>query len=256
MSILIMMLSALPVDQTQGVNSTPATQRTQTAATQSKTVPQKTVARRTKTEPAKETTKRLVSFKYGSRLTQLNVRHWPLIGNPKAKYVFVEMFDYTCPQCRNTHKAIDGAFKQYGNDLAIVVLPVPLDAKCNSSVRTTNAKHAEACEVSRIAVAVWRCQPSKFKQFHDWMFEAPIARTAFQARDFGAKLIGKEKLDKELAKPYASQYIGKHVQLYQRIGAGTVPKLIFPERTLVGEISSPTTLVNMIEQNLGRTVQK
>lgn len=251
MSILIMMLSGLTLDQTQGSANTNSTRSAvSSSTTQTQTAKQQPV-KRTKKE-TREPTKRLVSFKYGSRTTQLNVRHWPLIGNPKAKYVFVEMFDYTCPHCRNTHKAIDGAFKKYGDDLAIVVLPVPLDAKCNSSVRITNAKHAESCEIARIAVAVWRCHPAKFKQFHDWMFEAPIARTAFQAKQFGEKLVGKEKLQKELGKPYASQYVGKHVQLYQRVGANTVPKLLFPERTLVGEITSPTTLVNMIEQNLGK----
>lgn len=191
---------------------------------------------------------RIVSFSGGR--TRLNVRHWPLIGNPDAKYIFVEMFDYTCPHCRNTHRAIDGAFKKMGDDLGIVVLPVPLDARCNSSVRVTNAQHREACEVARIAVAVWRCNPSIFHEFHDWMFSTSRSRTAREAKAYGERLVGKDKLDAELAKPYAMQYLKKHVQLYQRVGGGTVPKMLFPRATLGGSITSSSTMVRTIERHL------
>ena len=190
--------------------------------------------------------KRIVSISGGR--TRLNSRHWPLLGKPDAKYIFVEMFDYTCPHCRNTHRAVSGAFKTLRDDMAILALPVPLSSACNSSVRVTNAKHYEACELAKIAVAVWRCNPSKFHKFHDWMFESPVARTAFEARRHGEKLVGKAKLDKELSMPYASQYIAKHVEFYQRAGSGSVPKLLFPRSTLNGEITSPTTLVSLIRQ--------
>ncbi len=212
--------------------------KTQTSDKSSKTAQAKPAAK----------PKRIVSISGGR--TRLNARHWPLLGKPDAKYIFVEMFDYTCPHCKNTHRAVSGAFKTMGDDLAILALPVPLNNSCNSTVRVTNAKHAEACEIARIAIAVWRCNPSKFHTFHDWMFEAPNARTAFDARNKGAALVGKEKLDKELAKPYASQYIAKHVQLYQRAGSGTVPKMLFPRSTINGEIVQSSTLVNIIKQQL------
>ncbi len=194
----------------------------------------------------KPTPKRIVSISGGR--TRLNSRHWPLLGKPDAKYIFVEMFDYTCPHCRNTHRAVSGAFNTLKDDMAILALPVPLSSACNGSVRVTNAKHIEACELAKIAIAVWRCNPSKFHTFHDWMFESPVARTAFQARRHGEKLVGKAKLDKELSMPYASQYIAKHVEFYQRAGSGSVPKLLFPRSTINGEVTSPTTLVSLIRQ--------
>ena len=69
---------------------------------------------------------------------------------------FVEMFDYTCPHCRATHKAIHGAMERFGDDLAIVALPVPLNRACNSAVTSNHSKHAEACKIAKIAVALWR----------------------------------------------------------------------------------------------------
>ena len=54
--------------------------------------------------------RRLVSIRGGA--VKLDVRQWPLIGPPEARYVFVEMFDYACPHCRNTNRAIEHAMEQ------------------------------------------------------------------------------------------------------------------------------------------------
>jgi protein-disulfide isomerase len=141
--------------------------------------------------------------------------------------------------------------QHYGDDLAVVSLPVPLNSACNSTVRQNHANHANACELARIAIATWRVNPSKFTKFHCWLFESNFARTPHAARTYAARLVGAKKLNAELAKPYASQYIAKHVQLYQRAGAGAVPKLMFPRSTMVGQVTSSSTLTNMIEKELG-----
>ncbi|MCP4788159.1 MAG: thioredoxin domain-containing protein [Fuerstiella sp.] len=190
---------------------------------------------------------RLVSVS-GNRF-RLNTRHWPLLGNPDAKYIFVEMFDYTCPHCRNTHHAIDGAFKEYGDDLAVVALPVPLDGSCNDTVRNTSSSHANACELARISVAVWRVNRVKFRDFHNWMF-ASSRRSSASARQKAEQLVGKAELTAELAKPFAGDYIKRHVDLYKKVGRGSVPKLMFPKSTMTGAVSSTRTLCRTIEREL------
>ena len=191
--------------------------------------------------------RRLVRISGNARL---DVRQWPLLGSPKAKHVFVEMLDYTCPHCRNTHPAIDGAMERYGDDLALVVLPVPMNAACNDTVRVTEAKHAEACELARLAVAVWRVSPENFHAFHDWMLAGNRVPTGAEARQHAAQLVGDQALREELAKPVAAKYVAKHVELYKRAGAGTIPKLLFPRTTLVGEINSANRLVEILEREL------
>lgn len=179
---------------------------------------------------------------------RLDIRQWPLLGPPDARYVFVEMFDYTCPHCRNTHRAVKGAFKRFGDDLAIIALPVPLDRKCNSAARSSGGTHRDSCEISRIAVGVWRIDPEKFHELHDWLFER--SRTATSTRRRAEELVGKETLDKELNYPTAAEYISRHVLLYKRVGAGSVPKLMFPNSSMVGEVSSSSTLIRTIEREL------
>ena len=257
LSVLLCGLTAADAQVSQGnqqsTNANKAVASTTTSkATAAKKTPKKKADNDSKPKPKAKPKANVAIINLSTGRTSLNVRQWPSIGDPNAKYVFVEMFDYTCPHCRNTHKAIHGAMEKYGKDLAIICLPVPLDGKCNQMVRVTNAKHAEACEVARIAIAVWRCKPSSFQKFHEWLFASPNARTAAAARAEGEKLVGKEKLTAELGKPYAKQYIASHVNIYRRAGAGQVPKLMFPRSNIKGEISSPTTLINLIQTQFAK----
>ena len=86
----------------------------------------------TQQEPAPPKIERRLIGVTGDKF-KLDIRQWTLLGKPEARYVFVEMYDYTCPHCRNTHRAIRGAFDRFGDDLAVIALPVPLDRKCNSA---------------------------------------------------------------------------------------------------------------------------
>ena len=181
---------------------------------------------------------------------RLNIRQWPLLGNPEAKYVFVEMFDYTCPHCRNTHLAIKQAFRRYGGDLAVVALVVPLHPNCNKASRSGNSQNADSCELARLAVAVWRVRPADFMSYHDWMFEGGRNRTAAEARKHAEMLVCAEQLQNELARRTVGEYISRHVELYQKVGSGSVPKLLFPRSVMTGEVSSATALTQMIEREI------
>jgi uncharacterized membrane protein/protein-disulfide isomerase len=200
-------------------------------------------------EPAKEQ-RRLITVA-GNRVT-LDVKQWPLIGNPDARYIFVEMYDYTCPHCRNTQHAIKGAMAQYGDDLAIVVLPVPLDSSCNDAA--SGGGHAGACDLAKIAVAVWRADPVKFREFHEWVFSSHA--TPMTARAKAEQMVGAERFRKEYASKTPSEYVRRHVELYKKVGRGSVPKLMFPKSTINGEMNSVATLCSTIERELGSTVRE
>jgi len=192
--------------------------------------------------------RRLVTVS-GDQFT-LDVRQWPLLGKPEAKYIFVEMFDYTCPYCRATHQALRGAMQHFGNDLAVVALPVPLDGACKHTVTTAISDHAESCEIAKLAVAVWRVDRKRFPQFHSWLFESAQRRTADEARQYAAELVGENALAEELSRPYAGMYVAKHIELYERVGSGSLPKLLFPRTTVVGAVESSSTLIDMIQREL------
>ena len=194
--------------------------------------------------------RRVVSVQGGN--VKLDARHWPLIGDIDAKRVFVEMFDYTCPHCRKTHQSMKQMEQQGGSDdVAVIALCVPMNNQCNGTVQVNHAQHASACELGNLAVAVWRVDKSKFGEFHDWLFAGPAAPSAQQARQKAESMVDKDKLAKELASGIPGKFIARHVQMYQKIGGGTIPKILFPNTTLSGEVGSPQTLRDLINQQFG-----
>ena len=179
---------------------------------------------------------------------KLETGFWPLLGKPDAELVFVELFDYTCEHCQKTHKAIEGARKKLGDRLAIITLPVPLDAACNPAIKVTDANHLESCLLAKLAIAVWSVDHDKFAEFHNFVFEQKpkYAAALIKAKE----LVDVEKLTETLAGTLPSEYVAKHIALYKTAGSGTIPKLMFPKTTSVGAIESADLIVKMIEQHL------
>ncbi len=191
------------------------------------------------------TDRKLVSILNGVRL---DVAQWPLLGRTDAKYVIVEMLDYTCGHCQNTHAAIHGAMQKYGDQLAVIVLPVPLDAQCNPEISSTAAEHKEACQIAKLAVAVWHVSPERFEEFHNWLMETKpnYAKATIQAES----LIDRNKLQAELQSSIPSDFIKSNLKLYKRASAGAIPKILFPETSTVGEMRSKDSLISMIDREL------
>ena len=210
-------------------------------------VDQKKPAATQENSKPKPVKRRLITVNGGT--FSLDIRQWPLIGKPDAKYVFVEMFDYTCPYCRATHQAVRGAIEHFGDDLAIIALPVPLDAACNRTVTSTAPEHADACEIARIAVAVWRVNRAKFAEFHSWVFDPNHRPSAAETLQHAGELVGDKAIQDELNKPTAAADITRHVELYERVGSGSLPKIIFTASTVSGSVDSASTLIDMINQN-------
>ena len=75
--------------------------------------------------------------------------------------------------------------------------------------------------------------------------EAPTyAETIAKARS----LTDPEKLDVELASGVPDQFIARHVALDKRVGGGSIPKLMFPQTSVVGKFTSVDGLVNLIRR--------
>ncbi|MFG0287058.1 MAG: vitamin K epoxide reductase family protein [Rhodopirellula sp. JB044] len=178
---------------------------------------------------------------------KLSTKDWPLIGSPDAEIVFVEMFDYTCPHCQRTHASLNAAREHFGEKLAVITLPVPLDRKCNSTVQATHSSHAESCDLSKLAVAVWLADHTQFETFHDYLFDSKPAYA--QARRHASSLVKEERLAEVLNGSVPHDYIQRHVQLYKRAGSGKIPKIMFPKVTTVGAVDSSQSMIDLINRN-------
>ena len=71
----------------------------------------------------------------------LRPAHWPILGSPDAQVVLLELFDYTCGSCQEMGQRVASARKRYGNNLAVVILPVSLTGATRKIPGTRPACH-------------------------------------------------------------------------------------------------------------------
>ena len=190
----------------------------------------------------------------GDRLNlKLNVFDRPILGDPQAPVVFMELFDYTCTHCRQLNQQIDELRARMGGNLAILVIPVPLSDRCNPFVTATTPQHADACELARLAIAVWRLKPGVFESYHRWLSAPANGRSAAEARLEAERLVDPHQLRAILASNYISQFLSQHAKMYQMAGSGTVPKFYSDKVGITGQVNSVEDLIRQITNAHGIT---
>ena len=151
----------------------------------------------TPTEEVPSSASRLIAFNGLSE--PVDVYDVPVLGNPEAEHVLVEMMDYTCTHCRHLHHHVHAALERYGDQVAFVVYHAPLSKRCNPHVQRDRPVHVHACDYARLALGVWKLDQTKFVEFHDWLMESKKAPSVFEARQKAMKLVGEKiLLDKAL----------------------------------------------------------
>lgn len=173
----------------------------------------------------------------------------PRLGSPRARFVLVELYDYTCEHCRVTTGYLEEARRRYGDQLAILPLVVPYHPDCNPHAHAASLRHEHACVLARLALAVWRAKPQAFESFHLWLIESPPDPDA--ARRRAAELVGADALAQALADPALDQQLAEHVRLYARAGAGTLPILLHGSQTAQGRPPGAKQLFQFLERNVG-----
>jgi len=178
----------------------------------------------------------------------LHTGEHPVLGDPVAPYIVVDLFDYTCKHCRKLSHQLEEARKRYGGQFAVLALPTPMSQKCNTFVRSTHSDHREACRYAKLALAVWEADPSRFAEYHHWVFR-PDERPSFpDAKEYAAGLVGREALESEFNGPAVWQRIRNYTRLHQQSGGGSIPKLLYGKSVFTGETASVRQFFEVLEQ--------
>ncbi len=134
---------------------------------------------------------RVVTFFEGKK--KYRIESLPHVGAVDADEVLIKYFDYTCEACREMHEDLDVLLEKYPGQIAVVLLPVPINRSCNPHLPKGASDHENACELAILALRVWRADPEKFKFFHAWLFEnSEVPAEAAEA--MAAGLVGQDKL--------------------------------------------------------------
>lgn len=185
----------------------------------------------------------------------LNLKQVPVSGLMTAPKKLVKLFDYTCHHCRDLHHLLAPVKQKYSNELAVISLPMPLDANCNSIVKTTQPSHENACAYTRMALAVFFADPAKFEKFTDWFFTPARPPALAAARAFAEELAGAEAYAAALKDPRLEEQIKTDVNIYvasSRLAKrGAMPQMLFERGASIGAVRNAAQLDQILYNNLG-----
>ena len=191
------------------------------------------------------------SFLNGQRL--LTPSHGPILGSPDAPHVIAMMFDYTCHVCRKTHHYVQQASQRYNDQLAVLLLPVPLDHTCNPAISRTSYSHRDACAYAKIALAVWKANGDRFAAFDQWLTESEKPPLLQDARAEAERLVGTTTLTLALADGAIQDILLDNSSFYAAMKKGRIPKFITESRVMVGKPASVEDFFRFLESEIGLT---
>jgi len=165
----------------------------------------------------------------------------PIIGRSDAPAVIISLFDYTCRHCRRMHRLLLDAERAHRGKLAIVSLPMPLDASCNRVVKRTAREHTAACQYARLGLAVWRADPKMITRFNHWLFDPEMPPGLDSAVGFATELVGELALRRALDDRWVREQLAQNVAIYETIsahvGSGALPELVIGNQLVFGELA-------------------
>jgi len=186
---------------------------------------------------------------------QFDLYSVPLIGNPEAAHVMVSLFDYTCSHCRNMHERLLRVQNLYSNELAIVLMPMPLDSSCNPLITKTHPDHVDACQYARIALALFKSREEVFHDYEHWFFETPRPRPLDKVRLKAAEWSGSTDFNSVLKAPGIEAWIQLGIQIfranYDQTKKGILPMIMAGPAIMAGEVKSDQELVDFLVENMG-----
>ncbi len=192
----------------------------------------------------------VVTFLNGRKSYRVGVL--PHLGAVDAKYVVVEYFDYTCEACREMHIYLEEAVARHPGELAVVVLPIPLNRSCNPNLAEGMKDHENACELARLGLKVWRADPSKFPEFHRNLFELQgLPIEAAESMAYG--LVGEDKMSAG-DDDWVDAILAQNVRDYQLLSrkSPVMPKLLLTGSVVVqGVMKDGQTLESLLKEHLG-----
>ena len=194
------------------------------------------------------TSSRLIQFR--GLKEPIDVYDMPLIGNPQAKHVIIEMLDYTCPFCRKLHPHVHASVEKYPDQVAFIVFHVPLSKKCNPNMKFDHISHKHACDYARLALSIWKLDRDKFSEYHDWLMQSEKPPSIFKAKSLAMEMVGEAVLlDNSLEASAFRKFAGQTTEM-RNIHTG-LPALLTERGIIRGVPRTEREWFEFLEKRLG-----
>lgn len=219
-------------------NPAPVMPDTNLAATKSALVPSNApIAPRVDNVPSAKPTFDI----FGGRI-RLDLAQVPIWGSPDAPHKLISLYDYTCHHCREMHERVVEVQRSFGNKLAVISLPMPLDAQCNSLIRRTHPSQLNGCDYAKLGLAVWRAKRDALMAFDDWLFGFDKPPPLADVTNKVLQLIGTIAFDAARRDPWIEQQLRTDIDLYtismREYGNGSMPQFLIGSNIFSGTLAT------------------
>lgn len=179
---------------------------------------------------------------------------WSESGNHESDNVVVMFSCYTCPRCKEAHKALEEVFRKHSSDMRLQLRFNPLSPACNPVILPPGApEHQFACPLATIGLAVAEVDPEAFGDFSEWLFENQEGMTPLAAEEEARKRVKDVEAFNQALDPKTD--LGQKVQkrlhndvdLSRSIEIESVPQIYMKKGQLRGVITA-----EKVERLLGR----
>jgi uncharacterized membrane protein/protein-disulfide isomerase len=174
------------------------------------------------------------------------------LGRTGARRWLVESIDYTCPRCHMLWRMLKPALPLLGEDYGVIVLTFPINHRCNRFYLETEPRHEQACELARIAQAVWAADRRQYHGFHDWLFEHQDKIDPASARIEAERRVGTEALRRATGLPEIEALIRRDVEISGMLGVRQLPGLFGSEQAIVVFPDEPERLAELLRAAAAR----
>jgi hypothetical protein len=207
-------------------------------------------------QPAPPAKQRLVKF-LGGKLT-LDTYQNPIIGSPEAPHIAIEMVSYNCPHCRKMYATMQHALQRYGDQVAILILPEPLDKECNRLVTDLAASHQGECTIAKLCIGIAKLNPQSFATFHDFLMsteDEPPPMEKIIPRAY--VLANRSRLRDLMQGDELTKQLDGYIDLYEQLQKQShnpkfgLPVQILGDYIMTGSVESEADVFKAWEQHLG-----
>jgi uncharacterized membrane protein len=186
---------------------------------------------------------------------KLNLEAVPTIGWADSPHKIVSLFDYTCHHCRLVHGHLLALERMFPRQLAIVNLPMPLDANCNFTLRRTPRAHTNACIYARLGLSVWRANRQAHQRFEEFIFSPETPPSLEAAVRYAVSLTSADALKKAGSDPWVEEQLQTDIRIYAtnmtQFRNGAMPQLLIGTNLISGVINNVGDLLPYLKTQWG-----
>jgi uncharacterized membrane protein/predicted DsbA family dithiol-disulfide isomerase len=175
-----------------------------------------------------------------SRAADKTAPIWTIKGPRDAPHRLVVFSCLTCPKCKELNAVLKEVLARHPDKLRVDVRFYPLWHGCNNRIPrgAMEAKHRDACALTRNALAVAMLKPEAFAEYVDWVYENQATMDDTLATNAAHLRVDKQQWNKTLDDPALWNRMREDLEWAQKLDIHSVPQIYLDKGQVYGGINA------------------